>query len=323
MKTFARLIGVALLTCLVPFAFAQTYPSRPIRLVVPFPPGGALDGYARIVQPALSQQLGQTVVIENQPGAGGLIGAGAVAKAAPDGYTLLAGNIATLALNAAVYPSLPYDAQKDFAPIMQTVMVNYVLVVNPKVPASNVAELIAYAKANPGKLAYATSGSGSAQHLAVVLFMARTGTSLTHVPYKGVGALTQDLLGGTVDLAIADQASMMPHVKAGKLRALGVAGAQRSTEHPDLPTIAEAGNIPGFEAVAWQGIAAPAGLSPVIVQRVNQALRAVQAQPEIQQRLVSAGFTVVGGSPEDFGRYIRDEIAKWTKVARDYKVTVE
>ena len=318
-----RFISAVLLACCASLAMSQNYPARPIRLIVPFPPGGALDGYARIIQPALSQELGQAIVIENQPGAGGLIGATAVAKAAPDGYTLLAGNIQTLALNSAVYPQMPYDPLKDFTPIVQTVKVNYVLVVNSKVPAANVAELIAYAKANPGKLTYATSGSGSAQHLAVVLFMARTGINLTHVPYKGVGALTQDLLGGTVDMAIADQASMMSHVRAGTLRALALAGTKRSTDLPDLPTIAEAANIPGYEAVAWQGLAGPAHLPPSIVQRLNEAVRKVQAQPALHERLAGLAYTPVGGSPEEFARYIRDEIAKWAKLAREHKVTVD
>ena len=323
MVRVCRFVTALVLMCFVSLAMSQSYPARPIRVIVPFPPGGALDGYARIIQPALSQELGQPVVIENQPGAGGLIGASAVAKAAPDGYTLLAGNIQTLALNAAVYQHMPYDALKDFTPIVQTVKVNYVLVVNPKVPVATVAELIAYAKANPGKLTYATSGAGSAQHLAVVLFAARTGTNLTHVPYKGVGALTQDLLGGIVDLAIADQASMMPHVKAGTLRAFALAGAKRSSDYPDLPTIAEAGNIPGYEAVAWQGFAGPANLPPSIVQRLNEAIRKVQLQPAIQQRLISLAYTPVGDSPEEFARYIRDETAKWSKVAREYKITVD
>ena len=318
-----RFFTALLLTCFVSLAMAQSYPTRPIRVIVPFPPGGALDGYVRIIQPALSQELGQPVVIENQPGAGGLIGASAVAKAAADGYTLLAGNIQTLALNAAVYPKMPYDALKDFAPIVQTVKVNYVLVVNPKVPVATVAELIAYAKANPGKLTYATSGAGSAQHLAVVLFAARTGTTLTHVPYKGVGALTQDLLGGVVDLAIADQASMMPHVKAGTLRAFALAGSKRSSDYPDIPTIAEAGNIAGYEAVAWQGFAGPANLPPPIVQRLNEAIRKVQSQPAIHQRLLSLAYTPVGDSPEEFARYIRDETAKWSKVAREHKISVD
>ena len=323
MNTIVRAFAALTLALIATLTLAQNYPNRPIRLIVPFPPGGALDTYARIVQPALSQQLGQPVIIENQSGAGGLIGAGNVAKAAPDGYTLLAGNIQTLALNPAVYPSLPYNPQKDFAPIMQTVMVNYVLVVNTKVPVANVAEFIAYAKANPAKLTYASSGSGSAQHLAVVLFMGRTGTSFTHVPYKGVGALTQDLLAGNVDFAIADQASMMPHVKSGKLRALAVAGTKRSPDYPDLPTIAEAGGLPGYAAVAWQGIAGPAGLPVAITQRINDALRFVQAQAAVQERLAAAALTPVGGSPEEFAAYIRDEIAKWDKVAREYKITVD
>ncbi|MBC7729612.1 MAG: tripartite tricarboxylate transporter substrate binding protein, partial [Microbacteriaceae bacterium] len=237
---------VALLLCagfgLVAPAVAQTYPNRPVKLIVAFPPGGAVDIYARLIQPALSENLGQPVVIENRVGASGMIGTDAVAKAAPDGYTLTVGNVSTLAMNAAIYNKMAYDPLKDLTPILQTAVVNYVLVVNPDVPARNVAELIAYAKANPGKLSYGSSGSGSAQHMAAELFKVRTGTNLTHVPYKGTGALVGDLVAGHVNLTFADQGSMMPQVKAGKLRALGTGGAQRSAEYPDIPTIAEAGN---------------------------------------------------------------------------------
>ena len=304
-------------------ALAQPYPTRPIKLVVPFPPGGAVDVYARTVQAALAENLGQTIVIENKTGASGMIGADSVAKAAPDGYTVLVGNVATLAMNVGIYKKMSYSPVTDLAPVMQTVMVNYALVVHPSVPAKNVAELVAYAKANPGKLSYGSSGSGSAQHMAAELFKAQTGADITHVPYKGTGALVGDLIAGHVSMAIADQASMMPQVKAGKLRALAVGGLKRSPDYPDIPTIAEAGNLPGFEAVAWQGIAVPVATPPAIVNRLNQAFMKAHAAPGMKEKLIAAGLTPVGGTPEEFGRYIRSEIAKWSKVAKDIGATVD
>ncbi|MCW5590851.1 MAG: tripartite tricarboxylate transporter substrate binding protein [Burkholderiales bacterium] len=313
------LLGIAFVTT----ALAQPYPTKPIKLIVPFPPGGAVDVYARIVQPALAENLGQPIVIENKTGASGMIGAESVAKSAPDGYTVLVGNVATLAMNVGIYKKMPYDPVKDFAPVMQTVMVNYALVVNPAVPAKDVKELVAYAKANPGKLSYGSSGSGSAQHMAAELFKASTGTDITHVPYKGTGALVGDLVAGHVSMAIADQASMMPQVKAGKLRALGVGGRKRSPEYPDIPTIAEAGSLPGFEAVAWQGIAVPVATPPEIVKRLNEAFAKAQDNPAIREKLIAAGLTPVGGTPDEFGRYIRSEIAKWSKVAKDIGATVD
>ena len=320
-------VRIVLLACLgfaltLP-AQGQPYPSRPIRLIVPFAPGGAADVYARTVQAALADNLGQPIVIENRAGASGMIGAEAVAKAAPDGHTLLMGNVATLAINIAVYAKVPYDPLKDLTPIMQTAVVNYVLVVNPAVPANTVAELIAYAKANPGKLSYGSSGSGSAQHLIAELFMAQTGTKMTHIPYKGTGAIVGDLIAGHVALAFADQSSMMPQVKAGKLRALGVGGLKRSPEYPDIPTVAEAASLPGFEAVAWIGVAGPAGLPPAIVKRLNDALVKVNTAPAMRERLAGVGLTAVTGAPDDFGRYIRNEISKWSKVAKDVGATID
>ncbi len=319
---FSRLlafVGLAFAT----IALAQSYPTKPVKLIVPFPPGGAVDVYARIVQPALSENLGQPVVIENKTGASGMIGAESVAKAPADGYTVLVGNVATLAMNVGIYKKMPYDPVKDLAPVMQTVMVNYALVVNPAVPAKDVKELVAYAKANPGKLSYGSSGSGSAQHMAAELFKAATGTDITHVPYKGTGALVGDLVAGHVSMAIADQASMMPQVKAGKLRALGVGGLKRSPEYPDIPTIAESGNLPGFEAVAWQGIAVPVATPPDVVKRLHDAFAKAQDNPAIKEKLIAAGLTPVGGTAEAFGSYIKSEIAKWSKVAKDIGATVD
>ncbi|MBC7436808.1 MAG: tripartite tricarboxylate transporter substrate binding protein [Bdellovibrionales bacterium] len=301
----------------------QAYPTKPIKLIVPFTAGGAVDIYARTVQAALAEELGQPVVVENRAGASGMIGAEAVAKSPPDGYTLMVGNIAILAMNPGVYPKMPFDVQKDFTPIIQTVQVNYVLVVTTSLPVKTVGELIAYAKANPGKLTYGSSGSGSAQHMAAELFKAQTKTFITHIPYKGTGALVGDLIAGHISLIFADQGSMMPQVKAGKLRALAVGGKVRSPDYPDIPTVAEAGKLPGFEAVAWQGIAGPAGMPASVVKRLSDAFNKIQADPAMQAKLNAVGLTPVGGSPEKFGGYIKSEMGKWTKVAKDIGATAD
>ena len=303
-------------------AVAQTYPAKPIRVVVPFPPGGAVDFYARVVQQPLSELLGQPVVIDNKTGASGMIGAEAVAKAAPDGYTLLLGNIASLATNVGIYPKMPYDPLKDFTPIIRTVDVNYVLVVHPSLPVKTVPELIAYAKANPGKLSYGSAGSGSLPHLGTELFKAQTGIDMVHVPYKGGGPMVTDLLGGSVQMVIADQANLMPHVATGKLRALAVATPKRSPIAPDLPTIAETG-LTGFEATAWQGLVGPAGMPEDVVKRLNEAFNKVMAMPAIREKLIGGGLDPIGGTPEQFGRFISGEIGKWSKIAKEVGAKAE
>jgi tripartite-type tricarboxylate transporter receptor subunit TctC len=318
----AALLGALALVPLRP-ATAQDYPTLPIRLIVPFSPGGAVDVYARIVAPALSKELGQTIIVDNRPGASGIIGTEAVARAAADGYTLLLGNIATLAINPVIYKNNPFDPLKQLTPISKTVVVNYVLVVNPKVPVRTVGELIAYAKAHPGKLTYGSSGTGSMQQMAAELFQARTQAKLLHVPYKGTGALLGDLVAGHVDLIFADQGTMMQQVKAGKLAVLGVGGLARVPEYPDIPTIAEAANLPGFEAVAWQGLAGPAGLPPAVVDKLNRAINTVQADKQIQARLAEAGLVPDAGSAADFRAYIGTELQKWRKVAQDIGVSVD
>ncbi|MEO6566347.1 MAG: tripartite tricarboxylate transporter substrate binding protein [Casimicrobiaceae bacterium] len=315
------LIGIAALAGATVVG-AQAFPTKPIRLVVPFPPGGAVDFFARVVQQPLSEMLGAQVVIDNKAGASGMVGAELVARAAPDGYTLLLGNIAALAINVGIYAKMPYDPLKDFTPIIRTVDVNYVLVVHPAVPARSVRELIAFAKANPGKLAYGSAGSGSLPHLGTELFKVQTGTDLVHVPYKGGGPMVTDLLGGTVQVVIGDQANLMPHVQSGKLRALAVATVKRSPNAPDLPTIAETG-LAGFEATAWQGLVGPAGMAPDVVQRLNEALNKVMATPAVREKLVGGGLEAVGGTPADFGRFIGSEIAKWTKIAKDVGAKAE
>ena len=325
MKTLAGIgrvvIGLILLGAAVQ-AFGQAYPARPIRLVVPFPPGGAVDFYARVVQQPLSEALGQQLVIDNKAGASGMVGAEIVAKSPPDGYTLLLGNIASLAINVGLYAKMPYDPLKDLTPIVRTVDVNYVLVVHPSVPANTVPELVAYAKANPGKLSYGSAGSGSLPHLGTELFKAQTGIDMLHVPYKGGGPMVTDLLGGTVQVVIGDQANLMPHVQSGKLRALAVATPKRSPNSPNLPTIAESG-LPGYDSTAWQGLAGPAGLPPDVVKRLNDAFNMVMAMPAVRDKLTGGGLEVVGGTPEQFARFIAAEITKWTKIAKDVGAKVD
>ena len=318
----ARMTLAAVLALAATVSSGQLYPSKPIRIIVPFPPGGAVDFYARVMQEPLSEALRQPVIIDNRAGASGMIGADVVAKAPPDGYTLLLGNIASLAINVGIYPKMAYDPAKDFTPIMHTVDVNYVLVVHPSVPANSVAELVAYAKANPGKLSYGSAGSGSMPHLSTELMKALAGVDLVHVPYKGGGPMVTDLLGGSVQLAIADQANLMPHVKTGKLRALGVASPKRSAIYPELPTIAESG-FAGYEATAWQGLVGPAGMPPDVVRRLNQTLAKVMALPAVRERLISGGLDPVADTPEEFGRFIRSEISKWSKIAKDVGAKAE
>ena len=281
---------------------------------MPFPPGGAVDFYARVVQQPLSDALGQPVVIENKAGASGMVGIDLVAKAAPDGYTLGLGNIASLAINVGIYEKMPYDPARDLTPITHTIDVNYALVVHPSIAARTVPELVAYAKANPGKIAYGSAGSGSLPHLATELFKSITGTDIVHVPYKGGGPMVTDLLGGTVQMVIADQANLMPHVKSGKLRAIAVASPKRSPNVPELPTIGE--SLPGFQAVAWNGLVGPPGLAPDIVAKLNAAVVKVMALPDVRDKLAGGGLDVVGDAPDEFARFIRAEIAKWSAIAK-------
>jgi tripartite-type tricarboxylate transporter receptor subunit TctC len=310
-----RIILAAALAALAFHAAAQQWPSKPIRIVVPYPPGGAVDSYTRIIQQPLAEALGTTVVIENKAGASAMLGSDLVAKSPPDGYTLLAGNITALAINVGVYPKMTYDPAADFAPIVRTVDVDYAFVVHPSVPAKTVAEFVAYARANPGKLSYGSAGAGSLPQLAAELLKNRAGLDILHVPYKGGGPLLTDLLGGQIQVAFGDQANLMPHVATGKLRALAVSSPKRSRNYPDLPALAE--TLPGFEAVAWQGVVAPSGTPAEVVGRLNQAFNKVLAIPEVRRRLAEGGLEAVGGTPDELGRLIRSEVAKWSKVVRD------
>ena len=320
--SMARWCQCAAIACIAALGFASihaqpaNYPTKPIRLIVPFPPGGATDILARAVAQRWTEALGQSVVVENRPGAGGNIGSDLVAKASPDGYTLLMGTVGTHAINASLYPSMPYDHVKDFAPVILVAGVPNVMEVNPGVPAKTVQEFIAYAKANPGKINFASSGNGTSIHLSGELFKVMTGVQMTHVPYKGSAPALTDLIGGQVQVMFDNLPPSLPHIKAGKLRALAVTSAARTPALPDVPTVAESG-VPGFEASSWFGVLAPAGTPRPIIDRLNAEVAKWLATPEAKERMVSLGANAMGGSPEDFAAHIRAETAKWAKVVKE------
>lgn len=295
--------------------FAQDYPSRPIKVIVPFSPGGAVDGPMRLIAQELSKRLSQAVVVENKPGAGATIGTDLVAKSAPDGYTLLLAS-QTNAISATLYSKLPFDAVEDFVPVSLIGREPGVVVVNPALPVTTLQELIAYVKERPGQLDYASSGNGSGQHLFAALLASRTGMKLNHVPYKGSGQATTDLLSGVVAMAIPGTAGMVGHIKAGKLRALAVTGAKRSPELPSVPTVMESG-IPDFEAYVWMGLLAPKGTPQPVVDRLNREVVAVLAEDDVKRYMATAGIEIVGSSPAEFGRFFRAEKDLWAKVIRD------
>jgi tripartite-type tricarboxylate transporter receptor subunit TctC len=291
------------------------YPSRPLHLIVPFPPGGSTDILARVLGQKLSEVLEQPVVVDNRPGAGGSIGAEAAAKAAPDGYTLLMGQLGPLAVSPAIYKKLPYDPVKSFAPVCLMAIVPSVLVVNTSLPFSSAAELIAYAKKNPGRLTYGSAGNGSTSHLTTEYFKLATGTDILHVPYKGVGPMLTDLVSGQVAMGINGAPAVMPHVTSGRLRALAVTSLARVPSLPDIPTLDEAG-VKGFEANGWYGIVAPAGTPSAIVLRLNSGIRRAVGTPELRARLDAEGAIPAGGTPEEFGALIASEIVRWGTVLK-------
>ncbi|HTD89039.1 MAG TPA: tripartite tricarboxylate transporter substrate binding protein [Burkholderiales bacterium] len=300
--------------------FAQNYPLRPVRMVVGFPPGGAADILGRIAAQQLTERLGQQVVVDNRGGAGGLVATEIAARGSPDGYTLLFTSIPHV-INPHLYKKVHYDAIKDFAPIVQFVTVPLMMAANPSLPAKTVKELIAYAKAKPGQVNYASGGSGASSHLAMELFKSMAGVDLNHIPYKGTGPLITDLIAGQVGLTIASAVPLAPQVKAGKLRGMAVTGPRRSPSFPDLPAIAE--TVPGYEVVNWFGIIAPAGTPAAIVTRVNAELnKALQSQP-IKDSLRAQGADVAGGSAEEFVRIINADFQKWAKVVRESGARVD
>jgi tripartite-type tricarboxylate transporter receptor subunit TctC len=318
-----RLRAAALALCLGAFAapaFAQAWPSKPVRIVVPFAPGGTTDILARALAPELGKAFGQTFIIENKPGAGGNTGADLVAKSPPDGYTLLMGTVGTQAINPALYPKMPYDAVKDFMPITLFAGVPNVLVINPAKAAAykvtDVKSLIAYAKANPGKLNMASSGNGTSIHLSGELFKSMTGTYMLHFPYRGSGPALLDLIGGTMDVMFDNLPSALPQIKAGKLTALAVTSSERSAALPDVPTIAEAGPVKGYEASSWFGLLAPAGTPPDIVNRLQQETAKALATQALKERLVSQGAIPSGSTPAQFTQFIAAETKKWAQVVK-------
>ena len=311
-------LGAAALPSLV--LAASTYPDRPVRLVVGFPPGGAADILRRIAAQQLSDRLGQQVVVDNRGGAGGLIATEIAVNANPDGYTLLFSSIPHV-INPHRYKKVSYDALKDFVPVVQFVAVPLMMASGNSFPAKTVAELLAYLKANPGKVNYGSGGSGSSSHLAMELFKAMTGTRMEHIPYKGVGPLVTDMLGGQIALTISSAVPLSPQVRAGKLRGLAVTSPKRSAAFPELPAIAE--TVKGYEVINWFGIFVPAGAPSVAVNRVNAALNEALRSPELVKTLNARGADAVGGSADSFAKVVRADFAKWGRVVRDSGAKVD
>ena len=302
-------------------ALAQSFPSKPIRVVVPFPPGGGTDIVARTVTPKMAEILGQPFIIDNRAGAGGNIGTEAVAKSRADGYTLLVASAST-AINTTLIPNLPWDLSRDFTPVVLMVVNNHLLAAHPSLPANNVQELLVLARAKPGYITYASYGPGSSAHLTAELFKLMAGVDLLHVPYKGAAPAVNDLLGGQVNIMFADVAALLPHIKSGKLKALGIASTKRFEGLPEVPTIAESG-VPGFEAGGFLGLVAPAATPPAVVNALNAAAQKSLAMPDVRERLIALASPPVGGTPEQFGQHIKREIDKWARVIRAANIKPE
>ena len=314
-KILVYAVGVVL-GCAAWAAWPQAYPAKPVRMVVPYPAGGYYDLLARVIGQKLGEMWGQTLVVDNRAGANGIVGTELVAKSAPDGYTLEMGGIGPHGINPGLYGKLPYDAVRDFAPVIHVANAPNVLVVHPSVPAASVAQLIALAKARPGQLNYASNGSGSSPHLSAEMFASMAGIKIQHVPYKGSAPAVADILAGQVTLLFGTMGDVVPHIRAGKLRALAVTGARRIPALPDVPTMIEAG-VPGYEAVAWFGVMAPAATPRPIVLKLNQDIARTMQMPDVLDKITAQGSAeIVGGSPEQFGAFVRAEIAKWAKIIK-------
>jgi tripartite-type tricarboxylate transporter receptor subunit TctC len=320
-RSLAMILGAALAMTSAG-AYAQTYPAKPVKVMVGFPPGQATDIIARTIAEELSKALGQQFYVDNRPGAAGIIATEAVAKAPGDGYTLLMSSSGPLAVNPGLYPKLPYDPIKDLAPIMLVARVPEYLVANPAFPPNNVKELIQYAKANPGKVNYASAGSGVTNHLIMEAFRSTVGIQLTHIPYKGSPPAIADLIGGQVQLMFDTGPATLTHVRNGKLKILGVGTLERAQATPEVLTIAEQG-YPGFEGIAWVGLVAPRETPQPIVAKLNAEVTKVLALPPVRERLVALGSEPVAGTPAEFGAYIRSEIDKWAKVIKESGAKVE
>ena len=308
-------LGLALGQAMAPTIALAAYPDRPVTLVVPFPAGGSTDLVARIVAEHMTKSLGQQVVVENKGGAGGNLGAASVAKADPDGYTILMGTIATHALNPAIYRKMPYDAVKDFAPISLLVTVPNVLVVNPQLPVKNVQELLDLLKAKPGEYSYASSGNGTPLHLSGELFKSMAGVDMVHIPYKGAGPALTDLLGNHVSIMFDNLPSSMGYIKDGRLRGIAVTTAERVPSVPDLPTIAESG-LPGYETYTWNALFAPAGTPPELIERLNAAAVEAVGDPAVKAKLADLGASTVGSTPVALGEHVQSELAKWAPIVK-------
>ena len=300
---------------------AQAWPSRPVKLVVPYPPGGPTDIVARVVAERLSAQTGQTFIVDNRAGAGGNLGAELVAKAPPDGYTLLVATTAH-AINKSLFKNLHYDVQRDFSPVSLLTQGPLVLVVNPDFPAKTVGELIALARARPKSVSFASSGNGQSTHLAAELFASMAGAPMTHVPYKGSAPALNDLIAGQVPVMFDTMLSAMPHVKSGRLRALAVTGAQRSPAAPELPTLAESG-LPGYQAYAWNGLLAPAGTPPAVISRLSEELKTALSQSAVQEKFSAQGFAATWTAPAQTAAFVQSEVEKWAVTVQQSGAKVE
>jgi tripartite-type tricarboxylate transporter receptor subunit TctC len=313
MRVVTRLLAFALASCAMPCA-ADAYPSRPIRFLVPAAPGGTPDVISRVIGAELGRQMGQQVVVDNRSGANGVIGMHMLAKSTPDGYTIGYGPVSAVAINP-VFTKLPYDAGKDLQMVVQLVFGLHILTVSPSLPIKSVPELIDYAKANPGKLTYGSSGSGSSQHLGMEMFQLMTGTRMVHVPFKAIALATSEVIAGRIHLTFDNMASMLPHVKAGRIRALGVTSLKRSPAIPELPTISEAG-VPGYEVTTWSGVVVPAGVPKAIVAKLNVEVNKALVSQSAKDRLGGSGYDLVGGTSEQFAALVKKEMAKWADVVK-------
>jgi tripartite-type tricarboxylate transporter receptor subunit TctC len=320
------LLGVGVIVAILPIqampVWAQDYPRKPLHLIVPFAPGGGNDTVARVIAQNLGAGLGQPVIVENRSGAGGIVGAELAARSLPDGYTLFLGGVGSHAVNPNLHAKLPYDPVKDFSPITLIASAPSVLVVHPSVPAGSIAEFTALAKANPGKLNYASNGNGSSAQLAAVLYESMAGVVMVHVPYKGLAPALVDLLSGEVQAMFSSVVAIGPHIKAGRLRALAVTGRRRSPLMPAVPTLAESG-LPGYEAGSWYGMLAPAGTPPPVIGKLHDAIVRALAQPEVRERLAAEGAEVIGSTPEEFAAHIEAELARMGKLIRDARIRME
>jgi tripartite-type tricarboxylate transporter receptor subunit TctC len=322
-RRIPNVICTAVLLVATTGAFAQAYPQRPVRIIVPYPPGSGTDIVARILGQRIGENWGQTMIVENRPGAGAIVGVDAVAKATPDGYTVGMADTGPLAINPALYAKLPYDAVRDFTPVTEVAKLPFMLVAHPSLGVSSVAELIAVAKRRPGQINYASVGNGSAVHLATELFKKQAGIDLVHIPYKGSAPALNDVLAGAAQVMFVNLLSGLQHVKSGRLRALAVGTSQRIRTLPDVPTIAEAG-VPGYEFQAWFGVIAPAGIRKPVVERLNAEFRHVLSLAEIRDRLQNdGGMEAVGGTAAQFASLIASEQARWGKLVKETGARVD